>query len=159
MGIKNKGQFSNSLIAQAELILNQARLQNKLSKKQSNKLVWISKQLTSEAIENKALLNELDKIIQASSLKSKSYVTVKQKIRCNTQKQDEYKRLKQCGFYLDYYGFTVDYKKPIKQTKQKQKQKATHTQTHTPKKRNASQLMADTLKASKIAIATNLQGL
>ena len=157
MGIKNKGQFSNSLIAQAELILNQARLQNKLSKSQSNKLVWISKQLTNEAIENKALLAELDKIIQASQLKSKSFVTVKQKIRCNTQKQDEYKRQKQCGFYLDYYGFTVDYKKPVKQTKQKQK--TTHTKTHTPKKRNASQLMADTLKASKIAIATNLQGL
>jgi hypothetical protein len=159
MGIKNKGQFSNSLIAQAEFILNQARLQNKLSKKQSNQLVWISKQLTNEAIENKALLAELDKIIQASTLKSKSYVKVKQKIRCNNQKQDEYKRLKQCGFYLDYYGFTIDYKKPVKQTKQKQKQTKTHTQIHTPKKRNASQLMADTLKASKIAMATNLQGL
>ena len=157
MGIKNKGQFSNSLIAQAELILNQARLQNKLSKSQSNKLVWISKQLTNEAIENKALLAELDKIIQASQLKSKSFVTVKQKIRCNTQKQDEYKRQKQCGFYLDFYGFTVDYKKPVKQTKQKQSKTITHTKT--PKKRNASQLMADTLKASKIAIATNLQGL
>lgn len=157
MGIKNKGQYSNSLIAQAELILSQARLQNKLSKKQSNKLVWLSKQLTNEAIENKTLLAELDKIIQASTLKSKSYVTVKQKIRCNTQKQDEYKRLKQCGFYLDFWGFTVDYKKPVKQTKQKQK--TIHTHTHTPKKRNASQLMADALKASKIAMATNLQGL
>ena len=158
MAITNKGQYSNCLINEATKILNQANGNGKLSKKQANKLTWISKELVSY---NKELADELAKMVFNQRLKSKSFVCVPKRTRANNDLQEEYKRIAKCGFYLDFYGCPVDYAKKEYKPKPKAEKVKKEVKKVLAAKQKAtiSDLMAVSCTNNKIKQAINTIGI